>query len=261
MMIDPYIAEFIGTFFLLLLGAGVVANVNLKNTIAQGQTPWVLITSAWGFAVFVGVFITGQFSGAHLNPAVTIGLAVAEKFSWALVPGYIIAQVLGAMFGGWICYLTYIDHYRLTEDEAVVRSTFCTGPAIRNYKNNFFSEFIGSFVLVFGVLFIAVPNIEIEGMIIENFGLGALQALPVAILVWVIGMALGGTTGYAINPARDFGPRLMYQMLPRKTKMLIGTMLGFLFWVHLQVEHWPDWLIPFVISLRIKPFLPVQENL
>ena len=217
-MIDPYIAEFIGTFFLLLLGAGVVANVSLKNTIAQGQTPWVLITSAWGFAVFVGVFITGQFSGAHLNPAVTIGLAVAEKFSWALVPGYIIAQVLGAMLGGWICYLTYIDHYRLTEDEAVVRSTFCTGPAIRNFKNNFFSEFIGSFVLVFGVLFIAVPNIEIEGMIIENFGLGALQALPVAILVWVIGMALGGTTGYAINPARDFGPRLMYQMLPRKNK-------------------------------------------
>ena len=217
-MIDPYIAEFIGTFFLLLLGAGVVANVSLKNTIAQGQTPWVLITSAWGFAVFVGVFITGQFSGAHLNPAVTIGLAVAEKFSWALVPGYIIAQVLGAMFGGWICYLTYIDHYRLTEDEAVVRSTFCTGPAIRNFKNNFFSEFIGSFVLVFGVLFIAVPNIEIEGMVIENFGLGALQALPVAILVWVIGMALGGTTGYAINPARDFGPRLMYQMLPRKNK-------------------------------------------
>ena len=218
MMIDPYVAEFIGTFFLLLLGAGVVANVNLNNTIAHGQSPWVLITSAWGFAVFVGVFITGQFSGAHLNPAVTIGLAVAEKFSWALVPGYIIAQVFGAMFGSWICYLVYIDHYRLTEDEVVVRSTFCTGPAIRNFKNNFFSELIGTFVLVFAVLFIAVPNIEIEGMVVENFGLGAIQALPVAILVWVIGMALGGTTGYAINPARDFGPRLMYQMLPRKNK-------------------------------------------
>ena len=217
-MIDPYIAEFIGTFFLLLLGAGVVANVSLKNTIAQGQSPWVLITSAWGFAVFVGVFITGQFSGAHLNPAVTVGLAVAAKFSWTLVPGYIIAQVLGAMMGGWVCYLTYIDHYSLTEDEGVVRSTFCTGPAIRNYKNNFFSEFIGTFVLVFGVMFIAVPNIEIKGIVVENFGLGALQALPVAILVWVIGMALGGTTGYAINPARDFGPRLMYQMLPRKNK-------------------------------------------
>jgi len=218
MMIDPYVAEFIGTFFLLLLGAGVVANVNLNNTIAHGQSPWVLITSAWGFAVFVGVFITGQFSGAHLNPAVTIGLAVAEKFSWALVPGYIIAQVFGAMFGSWICYLVYIDHYRFTKDEVVVRSTFCTGPAIRNFKNNFFSELIGTFVLVFAVLFIAVPNIEIEGMVVENFGLGAIQALPVAILVWVIGMALGGTTGYAINPARDFGPRLMYQMLPRKNK-------------------------------------------
>jgi len=218
MTIDPYLAEFIGTFFLLLLGAGVVANVNLKNTIAEGQTPWVLITSAWGFAVFVGVFISGQFSGAHLNPAVTIGLAVADKFSWALVPGYILAQVLGAMMGSWICYITYIDHYRATQDEAAIRSTFCTGPAIRNLKNNFFSEFIGTFVLVFGVLFIAVPNIEIEGVMVENFGLGALEAFPVALLVWVIGMALGGTTGYAINPARDFGPRLVYQLLPRKNK-------------------------------------------
>ncbi|MEK9603496.1 MAG: MIP/aquaporin family protein [Flavobacteriaceae bacterium] len=218
MTIDPYIAEFIGTFFLLLLGAGVVANVSLKKTIAEGQSAWVLITSAWGFAVFVGVFISGQFSGAHLNPAVTLGLAVAHKFSWSLVPGYIIAQVLGAMMGSWMCYLTYIDHYRLTEDEATVRSTFCTGPAIRNYKNNFFSEFLGTFVLVFGVLFIAAPNIQIEGVLVDNFGLGALDALPVALLVWVIGMALGGTTGYAINPARDFGPRLMYQMLPRKNK-------------------------------------------
>lgn len=218
MTIDPYLAEFIGTFFLLLLGAGVVANVNLKNTIAEGQTPWVLITSAWGFAVFVGVFISGQFSGAHLNPAVTIGLAVADKFSWGLVPGYLLAQVLGAMMGSWICYITYIDHYRATQDEATIRSTFCTGPAIRNLKNNFFSEFIGTFVLVFGVLFIAVPNIEIEGVMVENFGLGALEAFPVALLVWVIGMGLGGTTGYAINPARDFGPRLVYQLLPRKNK-------------------------------------------
>ena len=195
MNIDPYLAEFIGTFFLLLLGAGVVANVSLKKTIAEGQNAWVLITSAWGFAVFVGVFITGQFSGAHLNPAVTLGLAVAHKFSWTLVPGYVIAQVLGAMMGSWVCYLTYIDHYRLTEDEGTVSSTFCTGPAIRNYKNNFFSEFLGTFVLVFGVMFIAIPNIAIEGVVVENFGLGALQALPVALLVWVIGMAMGGTTG------------------------------------------------------------------
>jgi glycerol uptake facilitator protein len=218
MNIDPYIAEFIGTFILLLLGGGVVANVNLKKTIAEGQTPWVLITSAWGFSVFVAVFVTAQFSGAHLNPAVTIGLAVAEKFSWALVPGYLIAQLLGAMFGSWICYITYIDHHRKTTDETAVRSTFCTGPAIRNFKNNFFSELIGTFVLVFGVLFIAIPNIQIEGVEVSNFGLGALEALPVGILVWVIGLSLGGTTGYAINPARDFGPRLVYQLIPRKNK-------------------------------------------
>ena len=218
MNIDPYIAEFIGTFILLLLGEGVVANVNLKKTIAEGQTQWVLITTAWGFSVFVAVFITSQFSGAHLNPAVTIGLAVAEKFSWTHVPGYLISQLLGAMMGSWICYITYIDHYKVTSDEDSVRSTFCTGPAIRNLKNNFFSEFIGTFVLVFGVLFIAIPNIEIDGLEVSSFGLGALEALPVGILVWVIGLSLGGTTGYAINPARDFGPRIVYQLIPRKNK-------------------------------------------
>lgn len=215
---EIYIAEFIGTAILLLLGAGVVANVNLKNTIAENQTPWVLITSAWGFGVFVAVLITSEVSGAHLNPAVTLGLAVASKFSWTLVPGYIIAQVLGAMAGSWLAYLTYIDHYRQTTDEATVRSTFCTGPAIRNLKNNLFSEVIGTFVLVFGVLYIAGPSITVEGVTIENFGLGSLDALPVGILVWVIGIALGGTTGYAINPARDFGPRLVYQLIPRKNK-------------------------------------------
>ena len=133
------IAEFIGTAILLLLGMGVVANVNLKKTIGSGQTPWVLITSAWGFAVFVAVFITGQFSGAHLNPAVTIGLAVAGKFSWDLVVGYVLAQLLGAMAGSWLAYILYIDHYRATQDVDVVRSTFCTGPAIRNFKNNLFT--------------------------------------------------------------------------------------------------------------------------
>ena len=218
MILSPFIAEFIGTTVLLLLGAGIVANVNLKQTIANGQTPWVLITSAWGFAVFVAVFVSAQSSGAHLNPAVTIGLAVAGKFSWALVPSYFLAQLLGAMLGSWIAYLVYIDHYKITKDEAAVRSTFCTGPAIRNMKNNFFSEAVGTFMLVFGALFIAGPNIAIEGSEVTNFGLGALDALPIGILVWVIGMSLGGTTGYAINPARDFGPRLVYQLLPRKNK-------------------------------------------
>jgi len=218
MIIHPYIAEFIGTAIILLLGAGVNANVSLKKTLAEAESPWVLITSAWGFAVFVAVFVTAQSSGAHLNPAVTLGLAVAGKFSWSLLPYYFIAQVLGAMFGSWLAYLTYIDHYRQTTDENTVRGTFCTGPAIRNIKNNLFSEGLGTFMLVFGALFIVGPNIEISGTEVQNFGLGALDALPIGIVVWVIGIALGGTTGYAINPARDFGPRLMYQMLPRKNK-------------------------------------------
>ena len=218
MILNPLLAEFIGTAILLLLGAGVVANINLKKTIASGQTPWVLITSAWVFAVFVGVYVSAASSGAHLNPAVTLGLATAGKFSWSLVPGYFIAQLLGAMCGSWLAYLTYIDHYRATTDESAVRSTFCTGPAIRNIKNNLFSEAIGTFMLVFGALFIVSPNISIVGTEVQNFGLGALDALPVGILVWVIGISLGGTTGYAINPARDFGPRLVYQLLPRKNK-------------------------------------------
>ncbi len=214
----PYLAEFIGTSILLLLGAGVVANVSLKKTNAENQDSWILITSAWGFAVFVAVFISTQYSGAHLNPAVTIGLAVAKKFSWSLVPQYLIAQLTGAMFGSWLAYLTYIDHFRETKDEDTVRSTFCTGPAIKNYKNNLFSEIIGTFVLVFGVLFIVGPNINIDGYNVENFGLGSIDALPVGILVWVIGLALGGTTGYAINPARDLGPRIIHQLIPRKNK-------------------------------------------
>ena len=218
MILHPFLAEFIGTAILLLLGAGVVANINLKNTIAEGQTPWVLITSAWGFAVFVAAYISSQSSGAHLNPAVTLGLYAAGKFSLSLVPGYLIAQLLGAMTGSWLAYLTYIDHYKMTTDENAVRSTFCTGPAIRNLKNNFFSEAIGTFMLVFGALFIVGPNIDIAGTEVQNFGIGSLDALPVGILVWVIGIALGGTTGYAINPARDLGPRIVYQLLPRKNK-------------------------------------------
>ena len=218
MIENPLIAEFVGTAVLLLLGAGVVANVNLKKTIGENQTPWVLITSAWGFAVFVAVFITAESSGAHLNPAVTLGLAVAGKFQWSLAGGYMLAQLGGAMLGSWLAYLLYVDHYKATTDDDTVRSTFCTGPAIRKFHNNFFSEAIGTFMLVFGVLFIASPKIEIDGLEVANFGLGALDALPVGILVWVIGIALGGTTGYAINPARDFGPRLVYQFLPRKNK-------------------------------------------
>ena len=214
----PFIFEIIGTAILILLGSGVVANVNLKNTNAENQSKWVLITSAWGFSVFVGAYISSSYSGAHLNPAVTIGLAVAGKFSWALVPYYILSQLIGAMIGSWINYILYIDHYKITKEENLVKGTFFTGPSIRNLKNNFFSEFVGTFVLVFGIFFIASPIISIDGIETINYGIGSLESLPVGILVWVIGISLGGTTGYAINPARDLGPRIVYQLIPRKNK-------------------------------------------
>ena len=217
-MISPYIAEFVGTAILLLLGSGIVANVNLSKTKGNDETPLISITTAWGFAVFVAAYITGQFSGAHLNPAVTIGLVVAGKFSGELMIGYITAQVLGAMLGSWLTYLFYIDHYRSTTDENKVMGSFCTSPAIRNFKNNFFSEFLATFILIFGILYIVEPNIIVEGLD-ANFGIGSLGALPVGILVWVIGLSLGGTTGYAINPARDLGPRIIYQLIPRKNKI------------------------------------------
>jgi len=248
MINNPYIAEFIGTAILLFLGNGIVANVSLNNTKGSKQmTPWILITTAWGLAVFTAAFITGQFSGAHLNPAVTLGLAFAGKFSTELICGYIISQVLGGIFGSWLVYIIYIDHYRDTSDESSVMGTFCTSPAIRNYKNNFFSELMGTFILVFGVLYMVKPNIIIEGTSVENFGIGSLEALPVGLLVWVIGLSLGGTTGYAINPARDLGPRITYQLIPRKNKIsdwayswvpvlgpLCGGILAGLLFVYLQ---------------------------
>jgi len=233
-MISPYIAEFVGTAILLLLGSGIVANISLSKTKGFDQTPLITITTAWGFAVFVAAYVTGQFSGAHLNPAVTIGLLVAGKFSSELAVGYIIAQLLGAMFGSWLTYIFYIDHYRATKNESAVMGSFCTSPAIRNYKNNFFSEFLATFILIFGILYIVEPNIIVEGLD-ANFGIGSLGALPVGILVWVIGLSLGGTTGYAINPARDLGPRIVYQLIPRKNKIsdwayswvpVIGPTLG-----------------------------------
>jgi glycerol uptake facilitator protein len=165
---DSILAEFIGTTILMLLGIGVNANTSLKNTIGSDNSNWVLVSMAWGLSVFVAVFITGQFSGAHLNPAVTVGLAVAGKFSWSLVPGYIFTQLIAAMFGSWLAYVVYIDHYRLTKDEDTVRGSFCTGPAIRNYKNNFFSETIATFILVFAIFYIVEPNLN---LLVYWFGL------------------------------------------------------------------------------------------
>ena len=215
---NPFVAEFIGTCILMVLGAGVVANVSLKNTAGEKDPKWILITIAWGFAVFVGVFISGEFSGAHLNPAVSVGLAMVKKFDWALVPMYVFAQTLGAMFGSWLNYQLYYDHFQATSDENNIRGCFCTAPMIKNTPRNLFSEIYGTFFLVFAIFFIAKPSLQIEGVDQIQYGIGALDALPVGILVWVIGMSLGGTTGYAINPARDLGPRVAHWLLPISTK-------------------------------------------
>lgn len=200
---SPFIAEIVGTALLVLLGDGVVANVVLRGTKGE-NSGWVVITVGWGMSVFVAVFAVAAFSGAHINPAVTIGLAAAGKFEWALVPGYVVAQFIGAAFGAFLVWLHYHPHFGATQDNDLKLAVFCTGPAIRNTPFNFISETIGTFVLVFGVLYLAAPEI----------GLGALDALPVGLLVLVIGMALGGTTGYAINPARDLSPRIMHAVLP-----------------------------------------------
>ena len=214
----PFIAEIIGTFLLILLGAGVVANVVLEKT-KSNDLGWMVITTAWGFAVFVGVSVAGPISGAHLNPAVSIGLAVAGKFDWSLVLEYVIAQFIGAMLGAFFAWLIYRDHFKATENGDLKKAVFCTSPAIRNYSSNLISEIIGCFVLVFVVLYFTDANLNDAENGIIPIGLGSLGALPVAILVWVIGLSLGGTTGYAINPARDLGPRIIHAILPIKNKV------------------------------------------
>ncbi len=207
----PFVAEFIGTALLLLLGNGVVANVVLKDTKGHGSG-WIVITLGWGMSVFVAVFCVAAVSGAHINPAVTIGLALAGSFEWAMVGPYIAAQMLGAAVGTSLVWLQYKDHFDVTEDADAKLAVFCTAPAIRNTASNLVSETIGTFVLVFGVLYLVAP--DIAGADGGAGGLGSLDALPVGLLVLVIGLALGGTTGYAINPARDLGPRIMHQLLP-----------------------------------------------
>jgi glycerol uptake facilitator protein len=210
----PFIAEMIGTMLLILLGDGVVANVVLKDT-KGNNSGWIVITTAWALAVFVGVVVAGPYSGAHLNPAVTVALAISGAFPWADVPGYIIAQFLGAMMGAFLVWLTHKDHFDRTEDAGAKMAVFCTGPAIRNYGINFICEVVGTFVLVFTIFHITGAEIANTKQVV---GLGSVGALPVALLVWVIGLSLGGTTGYAINPARDLGPRIMHMLLPIKNK-------------------------------------------
>lgn len=209
-----FVAEFIGTALIILLGNGVVANVVLKGT-KGNDSGWMVITTAWALAVFVGVVVAAPYSGAHLNPAVTIALALAQKFAWIKVPYYILAQLCGAIVGSFLVWIIYKDHFDATEDPGLKAAPFATSPAIRNLKSNLLSEIIGTFVLIFVIFYFT--NAEM-GTDKTPVGLGSLGAIPVAFLVWVIGLALGGTTGYAINPARDLGPRIVHALLPMKGK-------------------------------------------
>ena len=199
-----FLGELLGTMFLIILGDGVVANVLLNKSKGQ-NSGWIVITTGWAFAVMVGVVVaiaTGS-PFAHINPAVTVGFAVAGSFPWADVPLFIVAQVLGAFIGGVIVWLTYLGHWAETPDQGAKLGIFCTGPAIRNVVNNNITEIIGTMVLVIGVAAIFAGEVG-----------PALGPFLVGSLVWGIGLSLGGPTGYAINPARDLGPRIAHQLLP-----------------------------------------------
>lgn len=220
-MFEKYLFEFIGTMVLILLGDGVCAATSLDKSKAKGAG-WIVITMGWGFAVMVGVFISGSVSGAHLNPAVSLGCAIAGTMDWAAVPGYVIAQMLGGFAGAALVWLFYKDHYDATEDPDTKLGTFCTMPAIEGHKmRNFFCEALASWLLVFVILVFGVDanvaHLDPDGHHL-HIGMGELGALPVTFLIMSIGMSLGGATGYAINPARDLAPRIAHAVLPIKGK-------------------------------------------
>jgi glycerol uptake facilitator protein len=210
-MLEKFFAEVFGTMILILLGDGVVAGVLLAKSKAN-SSGWIVITMAWGLAVFCGVVVAGPLSGAHLNPAVTLGLAVMEALkqgstgiTWATVPPYVAGEFLGAFIGASLVTLHYWEHFKVTEDKGLKLAVFCTAPNIRNYPLNLISEIIGTFVLVFLIFTFGQPH---------SLAPATMGALPVALVVVVIGLSLGGTTGYAINPARDLGPRIAHFLLP-----------------------------------------------
>ena len=221
----PFLGEFFGTAIILLLGGGVCANVALDKTNGK-NSGWIVITFGWAIGVFSGVLLAAPISGAHLNPAVTIALVLAHKFSPSLIPLYLTAQLLGAMFGAGLVWLAYKKHFDATVDGNTKLGVFCTAPNIRSYWYNILTELIGTHMLTMAVLYMAVPEV----------GLGALSALPIALVVLGIGLSLGGPTGYAINPARDLGPRIMHYVLPIPNKRdsdwkyawvpIVGPLLG-----------------------------------
>ena len=213
---QTYLAEVIGTMILILLGDGVVANVLLERSKGQ-NSGWIVITAGWAIAVAVAVYAVGRISGAHLNPAVTIALATIGSFPWADVPAYIAAQMVGAMLGATMVWLAYLPHWGVTKDKGAKLGIFCTAPGIRNPGANVICEIIGTAILLFGILAIAAnaQTLSKPGDVDLSFVFSrGLQPLLVGILVFGIGLSLGGPTGYAINPARDLGPRLAHAILP-----------------------------------------------
>ena len=204
---NEFFAEFFGTAMIIVFGGGVVSNVLLNKT-KGNNGGWIVITFGWAAGVFTGVLIAAPVSGAHLNPAVTLALVLAHKFSLSLLPLYVCAQLLGAMFGAFLVWLAYKKHFDATEDGDLKLAVFCTAPNIRSYWYNVITEVVGTYVLCLAVLYMAEPEV----------GLGSLNALPVAIVVLGLGLSLGGPTGYAINPARDLGPRIMHFLLPISNK-------------------------------------------
>ncbi|HUP24791.1 MAG TPA: MIP/aquaporin family protein [Thermoanaerobaculia bacterium] len=211
---EIFIAEMVGTALLVLLGDGVVANHLLRDTKGNG-TGWVMITTGWAMAVALSVYAIGRISGGHINPAVTLGLFSIGQVDGGLVPVYIAAQMTGAILGAVLVWLAYLPHWGRTEDQGAKLAVFCTGPAIRSTPSNFLCEAIGTFVLMFGVLAIGANAGEMIGELDLSvvFSTG-INPLLVGFLVWGIGLSLGGPTGYAINPARDLGPRIAHAILP-----------------------------------------------
>ncbi len=209
-----YVGELLGTALLILLGDGVVANVLLKRSKGEASG-WIVITTGWALAVFVGVYAVAPVSGAHLNPAISVGMALFGQFPWREVPGYIVAQLLGAWLGAALVWVQYRPHWGLTENQSFKLMCFATVPAIAKPVSNLAAEIIGTFVLMLGVFLIRdAALLEPDSHHTVPIDLGAMGALPVALLVWAIGLSLGGPTGYAINPARDLGPRLAHALLP-----------------------------------------------
>ncbi len=213
---SPYLAEFIGTMLLILFGNGVVANVVLARTKGHNGG-WIVITAGWALGVFVGAFCANPFSGAHLNPAVTLAMAAAGKLASSKVAGYLLAQMLGGFAGGALVFAFYREHFQASEDAAGKLACFCTAPNIRNVPQAFFCEMTGTFVLILPIFLMTDPTVKLPAPVGGTevpIGLGTLGLIPVALLVFGIGLSLGGTTGYAINPARDLGPRLAHAFLP-----------------------------------------------